>query len=162
MGNPPTLGVSNGFTSRIGAEVERVWREDRSKCLAGVMTFTVLLVRGEPQHVIAAEAVDLREQAIAVGRIDSIQCGRDPDPLRERDDFRRLLTERAVQPSLPRRLIRAGLLARANPLTVGRSNGNQGRPVVRPRREVLTKKPGRIEPGLPTIGALGSGAGSGR
>jgi serine/threonine-protein kinase len=53
------------------------------------------LAQGEARQDLAAEAVAMLRRAIAAGWNDARRTGRDPDldPLRDRDDFRRLLAE---------------------------------------------------------------------
>jgi eukaryotic-like serine/threonine-protein kinase len=56
---------------------------------------TVPLTNGEQQQSLVAEAVGTLKQAISAGWNDALHTSRDPDliPLRDRDDFRRLLAE---------------------------------------------------------------------
>jgi hypothetical protein len=55
----------------------------------------VPLAQGEARRALAAEAVGMLKRAVAAGWNDARRTGRDPDldPLRDRDDFRRLLAE---------------------------------------------------------------------
>ena len=56
---------------------------------------TVALADGEQKQALAAEAVQTLRDAVAAGWQDAQHTSRDPDlaPLRDRDDFRRLLAE---------------------------------------------------------------------
>jgi eukaryotic-like serine/threonine-protein kinase len=59
------------------------------------MSLIVPLTKGAPQLALGAEAVQALKQAIAAGWNDAQHTSRDPNlaPLRDRDDFRRLLAE---------------------------------------------------------------------
>jgi hypothetical protein len=59
------------------------------------LALTVPLVPGDQKQVLAAEAVQWLREAIAAGWHDAVHTSRDSDldPLRDRDDFRRLLAE---------------------------------------------------------------------
>jgi eukaryotic-like serine/threonine-protein kinase len=61
--------------------------------VACAIALTVTIARGEQQQTLAAEAVETLKQAVAAGWSDAQHTSRDPDlfPLRDRDDFRRLL-----------------------------------------------------------------------
>jgi hypothetical protein len=63
--------------------------------VACALALCVPLTRGEPQQALAAEAVQTLKQAIAAGWHNAQNTSRDPDlaPLRDRDDFRRLLAK---------------------------------------------------------------------
>jgi serine/threonine-protein kinase len=62
---------------------------------AGSFASSVPTAAGAERQALAAEAVDALKQAIAAGWKNATKTSRDPDlaPLRDRDDFRRLLTE---------------------------------------------------------------------
>ena len=63
--------------------------------VAGALALSIPLVQGEQQQALAAEAVQILKRAITAGWNDAGRTSRDPDlaPLRDRDDFRRLLAE---------------------------------------------------------------------
>jgi serine/threonine-protein kinase len=62
---------------------------------ACALSLTVPLTRGEQRQAIAAEAVQTLRAAVTAGWSKAQHTSRDPDvaPLRDRDDFRRLLAE---------------------------------------------------------------------
>jgi serine/threonine-protein kinase len=63
--------------------------------VACVLALVVPLVQGEDRQALAAEAVQTLRGAIAAGWSDARKASRDPDlnPLRDREDFQRLLAE---------------------------------------------------------------------
>jgi tetratricopeptide (TPR) repeat protein len=63
--------------------------------LACALALTVPLVRGQEQQSLAVEAVQQLKDAICAGWNDACKTNSDPDlaPVRDREDFRRLLAE---------------------------------------------------------------------
>ncbi len=59
------------------------------------MASSIPITRGEQRQTLAANAVQTLKRAIAAGWNDAGKTSSDPDlaPLRDRDDFRRLLAE---------------------------------------------------------------------
>ncbi len=59
------------------------------------LALSVPLVQGGQQQALAADAVQTLKQAVAAGWSDAQKTGQGPDlaPLRDRNDFRRLLAE---------------------------------------------------------------------
>ena len=62
---------------------------------ACAMASSIPITRGEERRSLAAEAVQTLQRAVAAGWNDAGKTSRDPDmaPLRDREDFRRLLAE---------------------------------------------------------------------
>ncbi len=79
-------------TARDLAERARENPEDLYD-VARALSLTVPLTSGESRLALAAQAVAMLEQAVAAGWRDAVRTDRDPDfaPLRDRDDFRRLV-----------------------------------------------------------------------
>jgi hypothetical protein len=83
------------------AQVSREWAElvrgDPADMynVACSLSACVPLTPGEPGRTLAAEAVEMLGRAVATGWSNAQHTARDPDldPLRDRDDFRRLLAE---------------------------------------------------------------------
>jgi eukaryotic-like serine/threonine-protein kinase len=63
--------------------------------VACAMASSIPITRGEERRSLAAEAVQTLQRAVAAGWNDAGKTSRDPDmaPLRDREDFRRLLAE---------------------------------------------------------------------
>jgi serine/threonine protein kinase len=89
--NQPTEAIQ---VARDLAALTRAEPRDLYK-VASALSSSVPLVRGEPQNALAAEAVRTLNEAIAAGWNDAGKTSRDPAlaPLRDREDFRRLLIE---------------------------------------------------------------------
>ena len=90
--------------ARVAAEAVRIAKD--SAGLAGgnptelynvacTLALSIPLTEGEPRQALAAEAVRTLKNAIAAGWSNAQHTSHDPDldPLRDRDDFRRLLAE---------------------------------------------------------------------
>ena len=62
---------------------------------ACTLALSVPLTQGKQREELGAQAVDVLREAIAAGWRDAAHTGHDPNliPLRDRDDFRRLLAE---------------------------------------------------------------------
>jgi eukaryotic-like serine/threonine-protein kinase len=83
---------------RIARECAAALVQENSAALHNVartLALSVPLVQGEQKQAMAAEAVQMLRAAVAAGWSNAQHTDRDPDlaSLRDRDDFRRLLTE---------------------------------------------------------------------
>jgi tetratricopeptide (TPR) repeat protein len=84
-------------TMRVTRELAELSRGNPADLyqVACAWALSVPLTRGEPQQPLAGEAVQALEAAVAAGWTDAGKISRDPvlAPLRDRDDFRRLLAK---------------------------------------------------------------------